>query len=122
MGQRPADRAPVADLEVADQGHGPGEQRHRLRLGGVLDRRLTGHGADMEPSLIPSDALQVGDAVEVDEVGEAGQPQGQQRNEALTPRERLGLVAVLTEDGDRVGNSLGRVVRERRWFHPFLPS
>ena len=45
VGDRPADRAPVADLEVPDQRNGPSQQRHGSDLGGALDLRLTGHGA-----------------------------------------------------------------------------
>src|SRR5262249_37155633 len=68
------------------------------------------------------DALQVGDAVEVDEVVEAGEAQRQHRDQALAAGERLGVAAVLLQQADGIGRRLGRVVFERRRFHWCAPS
>jgi hypothetical protein len=54
-------------------------------------------------------------------MGEAGQPQGEERNQALATGERLGVVPVLSQKRNRVGDGLRCVVREGRWFHAFLP-
>ena len=63
------------------------------------------------------DARELGDAVEVDEVGEAREAQRQHRHQALAAGEHLGLVAVLGEQADDVGDGLRRVVLERRGLH-----
>src|SRR5437660_528027 len=82
-----ASRAPVAELEVADEWRGPCEQGdgtgHR-RV--AFDLGLAGHGADAQGSVAPLDTPQVAHPVEVDHVIEAGQAQGHDRHQALAAR------------------------------------
>ena len=76
---------------------------------------------DLHVAVDPCDALQLGDTVEVDEVRETGEAERQQRHQALTAGEDLGLVAVVGEQADGLGDGLRRVVLERRWLHAILP-
>ena len=115
VGDRATDRAPVADLEVADERDRLGEQRHRLPgRGVVLDVGLAGHGPDRERAVRPLDAAQLVDPVEVDDVLEAGEAQGEHRHQALPTGEHLGVV------GERASiasvSVVGRRMLERRRF------
>ena len=98
MGDRPADRAAVADLEVTDERDRLGEQWHRLAgRGVVLDRALRRHRVHREGAVRAGDTTQVVDPIEVDDVLEARQTQRQHRHQALSTGQHLGLVAVLGE-------------------------
>jgi hypothetical protein len=123
VGQRSTHRAPVADLEVADERRGPGEQGD---VGGdagvVLHCRLAGHGPDADVAVRPADADEVGRPVEVDDVLEAGQPQRQHGDEALATGEGFGVAAVLAQQADDLGRRLGGVVLERCRLHRRAPS
>ena len=117
-GERSADRAAIADLEVPDERRGLGEQRHRGR-----DRRITLHhplaGAgphDQRPVLAPEPG-ELCDPVDVDQMLETRQAQRQHRNQALAPRQHLRLVAVLGEQPANLVDRLRRVVLERRRLH-----
>ena len=81
------------------------------------DVGLAGHGADAQTTTGVLDAGQPVNGVEVDQVIEAGQPHGQHRNEALPPGERLGLVAVLGQEVQGLGQALRRVVPEGGGLH-----
>ena len=123
VGDRPADGAAVADLEVTDERDRLGEQRHRLagrRV--VLDRALRRHRLDRERAVRTGDPAQVVDPVEVDDVLEAREPQRQHRHQALPAGQHLGLVAVLGEQRGDVGDRLRRVVLERCGLHRQLPE
>ncbi len=118
VGERAADRAAVADLEVADPRDRQAQQGDGGGGGGVLlHGPLAGHGPDLEVAVGALGPLEGGDAVEVDEVVEAREPQRQQRDQALAAGERLGVVAVLGEQPDGVVDAVGRVVLERRGLH-----
>ena len=94
---RAADRAPVADLEVADQRRRLGEQRHGVRRpsASCSTSAWRVHGAaPCRVPFVPLDAPQLVDPVDVDEVLEPGEAQRQHRHEALTAGEHLGVVAV----------------------------
>ena len=122
MGDGTTDGPAVADLEVADQRDGLGQERHRFaRRGVVLDRALRRHRLDRECAVRTRDAAEVVDPVEVDDVLEAREPQRQHRHEALTARQHLGLVAVLREQRDDVGDRFRCVVLERCGLHGQLP-
>ena len=102
VGDRAADGAAVADLEVADERRGPGEQRRRPRP----PRRTRSMVAWVVPAPIHSVPLrrsmraQLVHPAQVDEVLEDGQAQGQHRHEALAAGEHLGGVAELGEQPD----------------------
>ena len=119
VGERAADRAAVADLEVADERRGPGQQRDRVGDA----RRERSIVACVVPAPIrtdavaPLDAAQLLDPTEVDEVLEGGQPQGEHRDEALAAGEQLRDVAELGEQGHRLLGGRRRVVLERGGLH-----
>src|SRR5437870_138351 len=75
---------------------------------------LHGHRADDElivAAIDPPKLLQHG---QVHQDGRPGQPEVEQRHEALPARERLGLVAVLREERQRPLDRVGTRVEERR--------
>ena len=94
------------------------EQRDRLadhRV--VLGHRLRGRRRDPQRPVPPSDALQLPDPGDVDEVLEPRQAQSEHRHEALTARQHLGVIAVLAQQRHHLGHRLGRVIIERGGFH-----
>ena len=95
VGDRSADRSPVADLEVPDHRNGLGEQRDGGGLGGAFDDPLRRHRLDREAAVLPLDAAELADAVQVDDVREAGETQREHRHEALPAGQRFRVVAVL---------------------------
>jgi hypothetical protein len=118
MGDRPADGPPAADLEVPDQRRHPGQQRHRRRhLDAGLDGGLGRAGADPHVPVAALDAPHPGDAADVDQVVEHGQPQGQHGDQALAAGEDLGAVAELGEQLRGLGGRRGGVIGERRGLH-----
>lgn len=69
------------------------------------------------------DRAQFGDAADVDEMVEPGQPQREHRDEALPTCEHLGIVAELGQQADRVVDRGRRVIVERCRFdlpHPLV--
>jgi len=94
VGQRSADGAPVADLEVANQRRrarqerqAPGEQ---LR---AADLCLGGTRSDPEGVAALLDAAQRLDPADVDEVVEDREPHGEHRDQALPAGDHLRAVA-----------------------------
>ena len=118
VGDRAAQRAAVADLEVADVGGDAGQQGHRARHVGVLaDHRVGGGGLDPDGVAAHVDALEFVDLGDVDEVLEMGQPQGQQRGQALPAGQDLAVLAVVRERFGGFVDGVGPVVGERRGLH-----
>ena len=118
VGQAAADGAAIADLRMADQRQGLGEQRVALlHQGRALGRALANHRPDGQAAIGRLDLADLVEGVDVDQVGGAGQAQVEQGHEALAAGEDLGLVAVLAEQRQRLGHALRGVVLERWWFH-----
>ena len=118
MGERAADGAAIADLEMTDERCGAGEQRHAFReISRRLDRGLGRGCADPDAPVPPFDAPQLVDASQIDEMVEDGEPQREERHEALATREHLGAVAELGEQGDGLLRGRRRVVLEGRRLH-----
>jgi len=91
--QAAAEGAAGADGRVADPAGGLGQQRVPVLRG---ERAVPGQGADPQPAAGPGDeAVQPGDAVDVDEHARLGQPQRQQRHQALAARDDLALALVV---------------------------
>ncbi len=95
----------------ASERHGLGHRRV------ALHHALARHRADAQRSVLTTDAGELRDAVQVDEVFEARQSQREHRHEALPAGQHLDVVAVLHEQVDDVRDALGSVVHERRRFH-----
>jgi len=102
MGARSADRAPVADLRIADPAGGLVDDRPGLGQALVLvDPTMGSSAADPEIVVRPSDAVETGDVAKVDEQGRRGESQLEEGKEAVPAREELGLALALGEDAQR---------------------
>ena len=121
VGQRPAERAPVADLEMTDEWRRSGQKRHGTGHRRVtLDLGLASHGSDAEGAVPSFDTTELVHPVEIDDVVEPGQSQRHDRHQALAPGQHLGLVAEVAEEAGDVGHLLGSVVLEGGRLHFFL--
>ena len=70
VGEAATDRAPASDLDVPDVADGVDDQGiHALDDGRRLDRAVASQRPDGEPARGLADVAQVGDVVDVDEVG-----------------------------------------------------
>ena len=102
---------PISGVALASSGTA------RRHLGAGLDGRLRGAGADPQRAVAALDALQLGDAPDVDEVLEDRQAQREHRDQALAAGQHLRAVAELGEQLRGVGGRARRVVLERRGLH-----
>ena len=91
VGDGAAERAPVADERIGDPGRG-GLDRTEGELGasevGVAHER-----ADTRVTVVPSERVEIGDAVDVDELRRVREAGLHHREEALAPCEEPHLVA-----------------------------
>ncbi len=103
MGDRAADRAPVADLRIADR------RRHvvqewvsladDLRL---VDLPMRGTCPDAQVVVRLDDAVEPGDVAQVDEQGRLPESKLDERDEAVAPGQELGLAFAIREDLQRL--------------------
>ena len=111
VGQRPADGAPVADLEVADQRASPGRAAAPTRRPRSSARSAAWVVMAPIRSCEPDRSIprSSSSAADVDQVLERGEPQRQHRHEALAAGQQLGAVAELGErrDGLRARSPAG---------------
>ena len=117
VGDRPADRAAVADLEVADQRRGRGQERH-------VAMSLPTSTSPGGPSHRPRRARSTRSSRRSDatrpmstSVCEPGQPEVEHRDQALAAGEHLGLVAEFGEQRDDLVDGRRCVVVERCRLH-----
>jgi hypothetical protein len=110
---RPADRAPVTHLRVADMAGGVRQQRHVLvqQIGG-LDVAVAGEGADRDVVACVADVRQVADTADIDQHRWLRQAQLHQRQKAVATREELGFVTVLPDEADGLFGRTGADVVE----------
>ncbi len=99
MRDRAADRAPVADLRVADRRGDVVEERVRV----ADDRRLVdlavrGTRADRQVVVRLDDAVETGHVAQVDKQGGLCEPELDQREEAVPTRQELGVALAIGED------------------------
>ena len=119
MDQASPHRAAVADLEVADQGHGRSQQgipccETRVPFESALARQRP----DAETAVAAvGDPVQTGNAVQVDDGRGTRQPQVHERHEALAAGQDLPVLAVLVEHAERLVEGLRTVVGKGRGFH-----
>ena len=85
--------------------------------GSALDLSLAHERPYPQRPVLALDARQLSDAVEVDQVIEAGQAQGHHGDEALAPGQHLCVLSEVTQQGHDVGHRLRGVVRERGRLH-----
>ena len=117
VGQAAADRAARADGLVADERQARRQQRcRRPDVGCALGLALGDGRADGEAA-VGAHVLELGQPADVDQDGGAGQPQGEQGDQALAAGEHLGFVAVLGQHGEGLVDGVGGVVVEGRRLH-----
>ena len=113
-----ADRAAVADLRVSDLGRRPGQQRRlgadQLGAGHVV---VPGGGPDHQVVTVDGDASQLVQRADVDQHRGNGEPQLHHRQQRVAAGQQLGLVAVLSQQFQRVPGRLGPSVVKRRRDH-----
>ena len=118
VGNRPAHRATIADLEVTDVRQGGRQQRDG---GGdlciVFGSGLADNRTDSQRRTDPLDPVQALDHVQVDEMFEGRKPQRQQRDQTLSTSERLDCISVFSEQGCDLVQPFGRVIGKRRRLH-----
>ncbi len=88
----------------------------------VLDVHVAGERADRDVVAGVADVRQVGDASDVDEHGRLRQTQLHQRQQAVPAGEELGVVAVLTDQADRLFGRTGPDVVECGGNHLAPPA
>jgi hypothetical protein len=114
---RTADRPAVSHLRIADQARRVRDDRHVLlheRI--VLEVVVTRQRSDRELLARVPHVAKVADATDVDEQRRPREPQAQQRDQRMSAREELRVVA-RAEQLDRLLDGLGDFVVERRRDH-----
>ena len=81
---------------------------------------LGGHRADHDAVAVAADALQPGDAVQIDQMFGGGEPELHHRDQAVAAGERAGFVAQCREQFDRIGHGRRPVIAERARNHRLL--
>ena len=120
--QAPAHGAAMTDRQVADQATGLGDDRQLPPdRAGPLERVLSRQRADGQTRVHRPDVRQLGDAVHVDQDLGLGEPEVQERHQALSPGQDLGAIPMLGEQGHGFVGGAGRLVLEGRRFHGGLP-
>jgi hypothetical protein len=118
-----AHRRQVAHQWIGDHRHGVREQRVlAVNQLGALEVRLTGAATDRQPAAFFLDVLEAGDAADVNQVAGAGQPQLEQRQQALAAGQHLGVVAVPGEQSQRLLQRPRRVIVKGCGNHRWLLS
>ena len=118
MGERAADRPPVAYLGVGDR---PGGTREDAQLGRVLELGVRRQRADPPAPVLALDPVQTRDLAQVDEQRWRGQPQLHQRQQRVAAGEQLGVLAAVGERPDRAIERVRRDVVELGGDHPATP-
>ena len=103
VGDGAADRAPVADLRIADAaGH---VVEHRVVVDDdrvLVDLAMGRLGPDAELVVGLDDPIEPGHVAEVDQEGRLGQPELDERDEAVAAGQQLGLAFAVLEDPQRL--------------------
>jgi hypothetical protein len=101
MGDRSADRAPVADLRVTDPAARIVEERVAGDDLAVVDLAVRGPTADPELVVGLDDPVEAGQGPDVDEQPGLREAQLDERDEAVAARQHLGLSLAILEDLQR---------------------
>ncbi len=104
---------------MGDPGRGLRQQRSGggQASAGVLQVRVAHQRADPDGAVLDGDAVQAGEVVEVDQVLGREEAGVHHRDQALPAGERLGVEAVLVEQGQGLLQPLGPVVARPRHGH-----
>ena len=122
VGERSTDRSPVADLEVPDLACRCRQQRRgRANLGVLAHHPVAGHGAQGKPLAVVVHTGELVERVQVDQMFETSQSQGEHGHQALTASQHLGLLTMLSEKAKGLAERLGAVVGEGSRLHLRVP-
>ena len=106
IGDIAADGAAVAYLGIGDQKYGFVQNGQRFAdLVGRQQFVLGGHRADHDRVAVAADALEAGDAMQVDQMLRAREPELHHRHQAVAAGQRAGLVTQGREQFHRVGHA-----------------
>ena len=90
----------------------------RAVLDRLLERGMADAGADAEPAVLDPDAVELADAVDVDQMLRPRQPERHGRHQALPAGQHAAVVVgVAGEQVQRFRDGLGGVVLERGGLH-----
>ena len=89
---------------------------------GDLEVPVPGEGADGDVVAGVADVGEIAQAADVDQHRRRRQPQLHEREQRVAAGEQLGVVAVLTEQADRLVGRVGPLVVERGRDHAGLPA
>ena len=122
MGEVAAERAAVADRRMREVRHRRRDQRQVPRdLGRAHQLDVARQRADAHRPVGDRDALQLGEAADVDEELRREKPQVQRRDEALPAGQDLRVVAMPAQERQRLGErARADVVESRRLHGPYL--
>ena len=98
-----------------------GERAGSCRVWRVFEGGLTHRRPNGEPAILPADIVELGDAVDIDEMGGSGESEVHQGDQALSPGEDAALLTQRGEDGVGFIQARGQVIDKRRRFHAPLP-
>src|SRR5882672_5805867 len=108
-----ADRALVAHLRIGYLARALDEQRTLLLKELRPDDLVLGrHRADSQCARLLADALELRDAAEIDQMAGLREAELHHGQQAVTPREQLGVVAEPLQQAQCVGKRRGRVILE----------
>ena len=122
VGDAPAKRSPVADRDVTD-----GECRFGSERASGTDRRiafehaLAHHRPESDAPAVDLHAVETFHTVHVDDDSRGGEPEIQERPEALAAREHLGVASVPGEKVACLLDRLGGAVVEAGRLQPSVP-
>ena len=119
VGDTAAEGAAGADRAVRDVAHHRRQQAaERAVLDRLLERGMADAGADAEPAVLDPDAVELADAVDVDQMLRPRQPERHGRHQALPAGQHAAVVlGVAGEQVERFRDGLGGVVLERGGLH-----
>ena len=117
MGQAPAEGASDPYRQVAyERGRLPEGLPSAIEIG-PLERRVPDERADAQAAVLLFEGVEPLNPADVNEVAGPGQPEGQQRQQALAAGQQLGVLSGLIEKSDRFVERARRRVGEGRRLH-----
>ena len=118
--EAPAEGTAGSNRHVTDVAGRECDQDMRAVQPGPLQPRMPDESADLELAVLLGDAVEAGDAVDVDDVRRMEEPVGEHRHEALSAREQLRLVAPLAKEVERLVDRACAGVG--KWGEPHAPA
>ena len=118
MSNASAEGSPTPDREMPDVPRNPWQQRAERTIGnGCLKTNVTGKRANEQLATILAHIIERIDAIDVDKVRGAGEPNIHRRHQALPAGKDLSFLAVGSENIERIINGVRRKISKRGRFH-----